>query len=803
MTMDIRTEFSKSAICQEFSTRCQADTILASQLALVNQAYSYSYQRSKIIIKHMGEYTLHDIDHIYNVLKIMDMLIGIDNVPKLSTPELMLLLLSAAFHDIGMAPSENEVIAWKKAWDHSPVFTSDEEKKEHDQFRRFLAGHPSKEELILDAQISGDFSKAELIRNGLISDYIRSTHAIRAKSIIEKDWNGKILYKDTDMTVEFAEICFSHNESTNSIHSMDMQYLCGNGEFTCLPLISVILRIADLIDFDAKRTPEVLLSNLAIRSPISLTEWKKHRSIEAWIINQNTIQFHAKCRHPAIESAIHKFCDYIDIELMQCNSILAEINRIQTFSQKSLSFRLPLKVDRSKIETKKDIQGRPEYLYRETKFNLSKNQVIDLLMGTKLYGNPEVALRELLQNSIDACLLRQAMEAKWNNPYNPEIIVKYYTEGDDDILEVVDNGIGMDQNIVDKYYTNIGKSFYTSPDFYDLRASTNAKFKPTSRFGIGILSCFMVSDVLIVDTRKLYGQHSSSDALNLTIEGHDSIFWIRPGNREAPGTTTKLILRKKKHPWEKMSPEDFIKSVDNVIPNPPFKLTIESATLTNIRDQTSFAATSAKVLMERDWEEHDNIRTVESRIDNIELGIQGSVIIGILEKHNKPCASIASSSKTIRIEDENYELDKEIRMSANEIQETSTSISIDDEGNISSSNSFSKLAKSKSRISLHGIEIATTIFPEYWNTRPNSAIIKWPFPMLLVVDICGTRDLDLNSARDQIILSQKWGDFEYALAKLICKQVKSKLNDEYWSELKDILLNSSQSTEFSRAITEF
>ena len=90
----------------------------------------------------------------------------------------------------------------------------------------------------------------------------------------------------------------------------------------------------------------------------------------------------------------------------------------------------------------------PKYIYRETKFNLSKRQVIDLLMGTKLYGNPEVALRELLQNSIDACLLRKAQEKQWGNLYCPRIDVKYYTEDKDMILEVEDNGTGMDQYII-------------------------------------------------------------------------------------------------------------------------------------------------------------------------------------------------------------------------------------------------------------------------------------------------------------------------------------------------------------------
>ena len=134
----------------------------------------------------------------------------------------------------------------------------------------------------------------------------------------------------------------------------------------------------------------------------------------------------------------------IDNELSICNNVISTINDFNISHQRDIRLKLPFKVNRDKIETKKDIEGKPQYIYKKTQFNLSKNQVIDLLMGTKLYGDPEVALRELLQNSIDACLLRQALEKKWGNLYSPEIQVNYYTERGNDVLEIIDNGTGMD-----------------------------------------------------------------------------------------------------------------------------------------------------------------------------------------------------------------------------------------------------------------------------------------------------------------------------------------------------------------------
>jgi len=450
--------------------------------------------------------------------------------------------------------------------------------------------------------------------------------------------------------------------------------------------------------------------------------------------------------------------------------------------------------------TKRTIQGKPEYLYRETRFNLSKKQVVDLLMGTKLYGNPEVALRELLQNSIDACLLRDAMERSWENPYRPQISVRYFKDGPEDMLEVEDNGIGMDQLIIDKYYSNIGKSFYKSTDFFDLKAKSKADFQPTSRFGIGILSCFMVSDTMIVETRKVYAPHSSSEPINITIEGEDSIFWIKQGQRPTPGTTTRLILRKNKNPWGKMSAEQFIQSVENVIPNPPFRIMIESLGKTKVRDEASFQEISPTKLKNHNWNVSENIREINVVFDGKERGIFGSAIVALLERQGNPVEKIETGSKNVVIDGSDYELEKSITITNNEIELHSTSITIDDEGNIDSSSGYSVLAKSQSRISLHGIEIPASLFPDSWRLQHNQVRIVWPFPILLVIDICGQRDLDLNSARSQIVFGEKWIDFEETLASMTCEGIRDHVGSDYWNKLQPILLRNSTSDIFTKVV---
>lgn len=792
MTDDYKDEFllrlQKSVIYTTLKTKCaDKDTDV---IALVDKAVSYAFQRTKTIIKHMGEFTLHDGDHLFRVLNLMEKLMPEQIIRSLSAPELMLLVLSAFFHDIGMAPDEKQVLTWRKIWDNEPEVEPEEEKT-FNEFKRFYSARPEQHEIIERFINQGKNTDADTIKAYLITEFIRQTHADRAREIIERDWNGKILYRETDLTVEFAQICYSHNEDALTLLDLDKNYLCAENTFACLPLIGVILRLSDILDFDGKRTPAILYSHLYVRHPVSLREWNKHRAVEAWEISTDLIQFNAKCNHPAIEASIHQFCDLIDHELSVCNNVVSTLNEFNKNRNRDISVKLPFKVNREKITTKKNIRNHPLYIYRDTQFNLSKRQVIDLLMGTKLYGNPEVALRELLQNSIDACLLRQAQEKKWGNPYNPEIFVKYYIEGTDIILEIDDNGTGMDQYIIDNYYSKVGSSFYKSTDFYNLKSESNADFTPTSRFGIGILSCFMVADTLIVDTKRVYAQHKSSDALNITVEGQESIFWIREGKRELPGTTTKLILRKARNPWEKMTEEAFIKSVENVIPNPPFKINIHTTSHQHVRDENSFKGVTATSLKDYSWEENENIKFFEIPLDRKGEGIIGFALVAILERHGKPVENIDLTSIDITVEGESYTLEKKLWVSTNSITQESNSITVNDDGGISEDCSTRDLAESKSRLSLHGIEVPSTLFPNSWMRKDNQVKISFPFPLILVVDICGNRDLDLNSPRTEIIISEKWFDFEEHLAFVICSELSDMVTPDYWLALKDIFKKST------------
>ena len=116
--------------------------------------------------------------------------------------------------------------------------------------------------------------------------------------------------------------------------------------------------------------------------------------------------------------------------------------------------------------------------------------------------------------------------------YSPQITCVLTT--DRNKLIISDNGIGMDENILAKYFTKIGASFYSSSEF----ESKNYNFTPLSELGIGVLSCFMLANKVTVET-----QMEGSKPLFVEIESLTDYLVVRPGKRNSSGTTITLFLK--------------------------------------------------------------------------------------------------------------------------------------------------------------------------------------------------------------------------------------------------------------------
>ncbi len=421
-------------------------------------------------------------------------------------------------------------------------------------------------------------------------------------------------------------------------------------------------------------------------------------------------------------------------------------------------------------------------------------------MGTKLYGKPEVALRELLQNSIDACLLRAKLSEFWKIDYTPRIKVSLFRKNDTDYLRVSDNGIGMNQHIVDKYYTNIGCSYYSSREFSELMSSCKSSFTPISRFGIGILSCFMVCDSMEVTTRRIRGEFECDDALHISIEGYESLFVISDSDKKDPGTDTVLSLRPV-HPWDRMSEDEFVQCIKNIVPNPAVKIDIETDKGSETHSSESFDELVLDPLLDYSWSDKKNVKKLNIDLKDDQYSFKGKGCIGLLIKNGTPVSEIEVLSRNVEIDGEVYTLSSIIKYDTTCITEKTTSISVDADGKISADTSYSKRFNSEAALSIHGIEIPCKIVPDY-NNRQSQTLIRTPFPFSFRLDIGQNSDLNLNSARNQIIYDEKWLQFEENLYSVLCSQLKTILENSYWETVKS-MVQQSNCTVFKRIAQQF
>lgn len=122
-------------------------------------------------------------------------------------------------------------------------------------------------------------------------------------------------------------------------------------------------------------------------------------------------------------------------------------------------------------------------------FHVDLRGMVDLL-SRNLYSGPRVYMRELLQNGVDAIAARRQLE-----PDCPARIVLTVGDGG---LACSDTGIGLTEEEAASLLSTIGASSKR-----DELGLARADF--LGQFGIGLLSCFMVSPEIVVTSRSARG----------------------------------------------------------------------------------------------------------------------------------------------------------------------------------------------------------------------------------------------------------------------------------------------------------
>jgi hypothetical protein len=461
-----------------------------------------------------SNYTDHGKKHSETILTNILRILGEESIKKFSTLDLWLVLEAAYLHDCGM------------------YITREEAKKviHDDNFKSYYSNilnnpeHPMYSYTQFFSQDKNGFSYNQIHYNVdfdyamrfIISSYKRSSHAADFRKVIG---NSKKLLHDRIYRILFS-ISESHGKSFEDVMKLPKKENGIGNEIGHPIFIACLLRMGDLLDIDNKRFSEKLIENIEDIIPIDSKEHlEKHKSITHFWIDQERIEITATVNSGEesynVAEVIGNWFSYIEDEY---NNQLHNWNDI---IPKNIEASLPI-LGELKIDIK-------DYEYIDSKnkpkFSLDINNTLSLLMGTSIYDKKEKAIREILQNSIDATYLRVFEENKEQLALKNEMSLeevnelfenkkievlinkisedKEYNQWD---IIIKDKGIGIDKEHL-KYIIEAGSSYKDSKK-NDLINNMPSWLKPSGNFGIGFQSIFMLTEHVNLKSKSLFSQES-------------------------------------------------------------------------------------------------------------------------------------------------------------------------------------------------------------------------------------------------------------------------------------------------------
>lgn len=315
------------------------------------------------------------------------------------------------------------------------------------------------------------------LTDGMLQRYLRSIHHERSQELLEGIEWPQVLVGKVDVD-DLCRVCRSHGESVFDLNGLES-------------------------------TPSADLRFCAV--PYDLP-------------------YHAKCASMQIEQTVNSYLDWADRELSECSRLLRSYGE-----KKWKDFVLPGKIKRT---IKAD-----GYVSGQYHLTMDQDQIMELLVGEELYSDPSVFVRELIQNAIDAVRTRQQLDRNLPGNWKPQVNIRSWMDEEGyHWFRIEDNGTGMTKEIIENHFLKIGSSYYASDAFEKekIRCKADPDYTPISRFGIGILSCFMGgedSNRVEVSTKRFRTDGNYPPALRLSMHGMSGYYYLasqEEGHRPAP-----------------------------------------------------------------------------------------------------------------------------------------------------------------------------------------------------------------------------------------------------------------------------
>ena len=170
-------------------------------------------------------------------------------------------------------------------------------------------------------------------------------------------------------------------------------------------------------------------------------------------------------------------------------------------------------------------------------FKAESKRLLDLMINS-IYTHKEIFLREIISNASDAIdkLCYKSLTDEAVGLKREDFRITIHADGDQRILTVSDNGIGMDENDLENNLGVIASS--GTLQFRQELDKDSEDVDVIGQFGVGFYSAFMVADHISVVTRK-YG---ADQAFRWESDGADG-YTITPCGRESVGTDIIMHIK--------------------------------------------------------------------------------------------------------------------------------------------------------------------------------------------------------------------------------------------------------------------
>ena len=453
------------------------------------------------------EYTRHDINHIDEMLRITEWVIPETTQQAMSPADWLMLVLSIYFHDLGMLVTKAEFVSR----DTNPAFVDYKTKVNLGKYGK---------DFVTKLKSLGDEAEPFLYQ-----EYVRETHAHRIKQWIVGEYgdlqgttaqalvdeiNKALCSLDSGFRRDLARVCESHHlNDLDDFEKYPTREYYGNNaqEAVNLQYVAVILRTADLLHITSDRTPSAQFAVINPSDPKSVIEWQKQRAVKAVrpqmprdkdgnvdsSLEKNTIEITADFDNPDLAEAFFGLDAYIMYMRQEIKRNYGWIQKAMV-SEDTKQYLYPWKeIDSRKVRA---FGFEPSQL----EFTVDQASILQMLVGHTLYNDSSVALRELVQNGIDAVKLQYCIDRHQTSApafvETGEVIIEWDEQSR--TLAVSDNGTGMTVDEIKFFLLKVGVSKYRSESF----TKKYPNFSAISRFGIGILTCFMIADDIDITTNS-------------------------------------------------------------------------------------------------------------------------------------------------------------------------------------------------------------------------------------------------------------------------------------------------------------